>query len=188
MSEELKGLRIAFLATNGVEEVELTEPRDALEAVGAETDLLTPDGDEIQAMNQDINKAATYTADGPVDDADASDYDGLVLPGGTANPDTLRQDSASIAFVRAFFEAHKPVAAICHGPWTLVEAGVLDGRTLTSFPSIKTDITNAGGHWVDEQVHVDAGLVTSRSPNDLNAFCKKMIEEFAEGRHRQQTA
>lgn len=187
MNNKLQGKRIAFLATNGFEQVELTQPWQSMKEAGAEVELLAPKSGEIYGMNH-LDKADTFPVTRAVADADPTDYDGLVLPGGVANPDALRMDEKSVRFVRAFFEQSKPVAAICHGPWTLVEANVVKGRTLTSWPSLKTDISNAGGTWVDEEVHVDQGLVTSRKPGDLQAFCNKAIEEFAEGRHQQQTA
>jgi len=166
LSEELKGKRIAFLMANeGVEQVELTEPLEAVKQAGAEVELLAPEAGEIQAFNH-LDKGERFTAEKSVADADPSDYDGLVLPGGVANPDQLRADKDAVEFVRRFVEQDKPVGAICHAPWTLVEAGVVKGRTLTSFPSLQTDIRNAGGTWVDEEVHVDAGLVTSRKPDD----------------------
>ncbi len=183
---KLDGKKIAFLATDGVEQVELVEPRKAVEREGAATELISLEDGEIQGFNH-LDKADTFPVDRAVKDADAGDYDGLVLPGGVANPDFLRADEAAVSFVRAFFEAGKPVGAICHGPWTLVEAGVVDGLTLTSWPSLKTDIENAGGSWVDEEVHVDGGLVTSRKPDDLPAFNAKLVEEFAEGVHQEQT-
>jgi protease I len=186
MAGELEGKRIAFLtADEGVEQVEFESPWEAVQDAGAEVELLSPGGDEVQAFNH-LDKGDTFEADREVSEADASEYDGLVLPGGVANPDQLRLDEDAVSFVRAFFEAGKPVAAICHAPWTLVEAGVVDGRTLTSWPSLRTDIRNAGGNWVDEEVHVDAGLVTSRKPDDLEAFNEKAIEEFAEGVHEEQ--
>jgi protease I len=186
MTEELKGKRIAFLVANeGVEQIELTEPWKAIKGAGAQADLLTLENDKIQGFNH-LDKGDTFDPDGVVSEADANDYDGLVLPGGVANPDFLRMDEDAVAFARAFFEGGKPVAAICHGPWTLVEAGVVRGRTLTSWPSLQTDIRNAGGEWVDEEVHVDEGLVTSRKPDDLEAFCAKAVEEFAEGVHEGQ--
>jgi protease I len=186
MAEELNGRRIAFLVANeGVEQVELTEPWKAIQDAGAETDLLTLEDEKVQAFNH-LDKGDTFDPDGVVSEASADDYDGLVLPGGVANPDYLRMDEGAVAFIRAFFEAGKPVAAICHGPWTLIEADVVRGRTLTSWPSLKTDIRNAGGDWVDEEVHVDEGLVTSRKPDDLEAFSAKAIEEFAEGAHEGQ--
>ena len=179
---KLVGKRIAILATDGVEQIELTEPRAALEAAGAEVDLLSIRRGEIQGMNH-IDKGDRFPVEELVADADVSDYDGLLLPGGVVNPDELRTDENAVRFVRQFFESEKPVAAICHGPWTLVEADVVRGRTLTSWPSLKTDIENAGGRWVDSEVHVDRGLVTSRKPDDLPAFCATAVEEFAEGRH-----
>lgn len=185
MAGELNGKRIAFLATDGVEQVELTEPWKAARAAGAETQLVSIKPGKIQAVNH-MDKGDTLPVDKVVGDVQASDYDGLVLPGGVANPDFLRQDAKAVAFVRGFFERGKPVAAICHGPWMLVEANVVRGRTLTSWPSLQTDIRNAGGTWVDEQVRTDRGLVTSRKPDDLPAFTKKMVEEFAEGRHSAQ--
>jgi protease I len=186
MAGELEGKRIAFLtADEGVEQVELESPWEAIGDAGAERVLLSPGGDEVQGFEH-LDKGRTFEADGKVSEADASEYDGLVLPGGVANPDFLRMDEDAVRFVRAFFEAGKPVAAICHGPWTLVEAGVVEGRTLTSWPSLQTDIRNAGGTWLDEEVHVDAGLVTSRKPDDLEAFNAKAIEEFAEGVHDEQ--
>ena len=179
----LEGKRIAFLAApEGTEQVELTEPWDAVTGEGATAELVSTDEGEIQAFNH-LDKGDTFKVDRVVGDVSPSDYDGLVLPGGVANPDSLRMDKDAVAFVRGFFEAAKPVGVICHGPWTLVEADVLQGRTITSWPSLQTDIRNAGGTWVDEQVHNDRGLVTSRRPDDLPAFCAKMIEEFAEGRH-----
>jgi protease I len=188
MAENLEGRRIAFLVANeGVEQVELTEPWKAAEAAGGTPELVAPEPGEIQAFNH-LDKADRFPVDVALDEADAALYDGLVLPGGVANPDLLRADERAVEFVRSFFEAGKPVAAICHAPWTLVEAGVVSGRTLTSWPSLRTDIRNAGGTWVDEEVHVDAGLVTSRKPDDLEAFCSKMAEEIAEGRHEGQRA
>jgi protease I len=181
---QLDGKKIAFLATDGVEQVELTEPWEAVEKEGAKPELVSLEDGQILAF-QHLEHGDRFDVDRTVSDANAGDYDGLVLPGGVANPDFLRADEDAVAFVRAFFEAGKPVGAICHGPWTLVEAGVVDGLTLTSFPSIRTDIRNAGGNWVDEEVHVDKGLTTSRKPDDLPAFCAKIVEEFAEGRHEE---
>ena len=186
MSETLQGKRIAFLVANeGVEQVELTEPLGAVKDAGGEVDLVAPEGDQIQAFNH-LDKADTFKPDVSLDEADPRDYDGLALPGGVANPDILRGDERAVAFVRSFFDEGKPVAAICHAPWTLVEADVVQGRTLTSWPSLRTDIRNAGGEWVDEEVHVDEGLVTIRKPDDLPAFCAKAVEEFAEGVHEGQ--
>jgi protease I len=182
MAQNLEGKRIAFLATDGVEQSELEEPWNELMEAGADIELLSVHKGAIQAVRH-MDKGDRFEVDKLVADADASDYDGLVLPGGVANPDTLRANRRAVEFVREFFEQSKPVAAICHGPWTLIEADVVRGRTMTSWPSLKTDIRNAGGQWVDEEVHVDQGLVTSRKPDDLPAFCAKMIEEFAEGAH-----
>ncbi|MFI6265449.1 type 1 glutamine amidotransferase domain-containing protein [Micromonospora sp. NPDC051006] len=178
----LSGKRIAVLATDGVEDIEYTSSRNAVEQAGAEVHLISLHPGEIQAMNHDINPANRYPVDRQVEQADPADYDGLILPGGTVNPDRLRMNETAMAFVRAFFQQAKPVAAICHGPWSLVETGMVNGRTVTSYPSLRTDIRNAGGNWVDQQVQVDNGLVTSRRPDDLPAFCVKLVEEFAEGR------
>ncbi|MCW3001826.1 MAG: type 1 glutamine amidotransferase [Conexibacter sp.] len=184
MAGKLDGKKVAILvATEGIEQVELVEPRKALEESGATVELLSTETGQAQAFNH-LDKADTFPIDRAVGDAIAGDYDALMLPGGVANPDNLRTHDDAVAFVRAFFDAGKPVAAICHAPWTLVEAGVVSGRTLTSWPSLQTDIRNAGGTWVDEEVHVDQGLVTSRKPDDLPAFNAKMIEEFAEGEHQ----
>ena len=185
MAGELQGKTIAFLATDGVEQVEYTEPRKAVEQAGGTAHLLSLKTDDIQGFNH-LDKDDTFPVDKAVAEASADDYDGLVLPGGVANPDVLRTDTDAVGFVRSFFEAGKPVASICHGAWTLVEADVVKGRTLTSWPSIRTDIENAGGTWVDEEVHTDRGLVTSRKPDDLPAFNAKLVEEFAEGVHDEQ--
>jgi protease I len=185
MAEELKGFKIAFLAAEGVEQVELTEPWKAVEQAGGSPQLISVEDGEVQAFNH-LDKADTFPVDKAAKDADASDYDGLVLPGGVANPDFLRMDEDAVRFVRAFFEQAKPVGVICHGPWTLVEAGVVKGRTLTSWPSLRTDLRNAGAKWVDEEVVVDEGLVSSRNPDDLPAFCAKLVEELAEGEHAEQ--
>jgi protease I len=183
MADTLNGKKVAILVANeGIEQVELTEPRTALEAAGAMVELLAPESGEAQAFNH-LDKADSFPVDRAVGDASAGDYDALMLPGGVANPDNLRMHADAVAFVRAFFDAGKPVAAICHAPWTLVEADVVRGRTITSWPSLQTDVRNAGGTWVDEQVVVDQGLVTSRKPDDLEAFNAKMVEEFAEGPH-----
>jgi protease I len=181
MSDRLQDKKIAFLMANeGVEQVELTEPLQAVREAGAEVELLAPEAGEIQAFNH-LDKGDTFAVDRPVKDADASEYDGLVLPGGVANPDQLRTKPEALEFVRSFFEAGKPVGVICHGPWTLIDAGVAKGRTLTSWPSLQTDLRNAGAEWVDEEVHVDQGLVTSRKPDDLEAFTAKIVEELGEG-------
>lgn len=186
MSEKLQGKKIAFLVANdGIEQVELTRPWEAVKEAGGEPVLIALEEGEAQGMNH-LEKADTFTVDLAVAAADAADYDGLALPGGVANPDALRVNDDAVAFARAFFEAGKPVAAICHAPWLLVEADVVDGRRLTSWPSLETDIRNAGGNWVDEEVVVDAGLTTSRNPDDLDAFCPKMVEEFCEGVHEEQ--
>src|SRR5215217_8112110 len=186
MAGKLDGKRIAFLvAPEGIEQVELTEPWKAVEEAGGSPELISTESGEVQAFNH-LDKADTFPVDRTVQEADASDYDALVLPGGVANPDFLRMDDDAVAFARAFFEQSKPVGVICHGPWTLVEAGVLRGRTITSWPSLQTDIRNAGGTWVDEEVVTDEGLVSSRKPDDLPAFCAKIVEEFAEGVHEEQ--
>jgi deglycase len=180
--ERLSGKRIAILATEGFEQSELERPREALDEAGAETDIVSPEPGEIRAWNKD-DFGDSFEVDVKLDDADAEDYDGLLLPGGVMNPDQLRMEPKAIAFVRAFFAAGKPVAAICHGPQVLIDAEVVRGRKLTSYPSIKRDLLNAGANWVDEEVVVDNGLVTSRKPDDIPAFNDKMVEEFAEGVH-----
>lgn len=186
MANELQGKRVAFLvAPEGTEQVELTEPWKAVEEAGGTPELISTDSGEIQAF-QHLDRDRKFPVDKVVSEVGSSEYDGLVLPGGVANPDFLRQNEEAVNFVYSFFDAAKPVAAICHAPWVLVEAGVLEGRKLTSFPSLQTDIRNAGGEWVDEEVVVDQGLVTSRSPKDLEAFCEKMVEEICEGKHEDQ--
>jgi protease I len=186
MAGKLDGKTIAFLAANeGTEQVELTEPWKAVAQEGGTPELISIEPGQIQAFNH-LDKGDTFQVDRTAADANPSRYDGLVLPGGVANPDFLRADQDAVAFVRAFFEDGKPVAAICHGPWTLIDAGVVKGRTLTSWPSLQTDLRNAGATWVDEEVHVDEGLVTSRKPDDLPAFCEKLVEELCEGRHEGQ--
>ncbi len=187
MADKLQGKRVAFLATDMVEQVELTEPWKAVEQAGGTPELISLEEGEIQGFNH-YDKGDTFKVDKTVEEASASDYDALVLPGGVGNPDTLRGDENAVAFVREFFEQAKPVGAICHGPWLLVEAGVVRGRKVTSWPSLQTDIRNAGGEWVDEQVVVDQGLVTSRKPDDLPAFNDKIVEEFCEGKHAEQAA
>jgi protease I len=180
MSNELQGKTIAILATDGVEKVELEQPRAALLQAGARTELLSLKAGEIQAREHDLKPAGQFTVDRAVSDASVAEFDGLVLPGGTVNPDKLRMDATAVSFVRDFVASGKPVAAICHGPLTLVEAGVVEGRTLTSYPSIRTDLRNAGARVVDEEVVVDGNLITSRSPSDLPAFCSTIIKQFAD--------
>ena len=183
---KLSGKKIAFLATNGFEYSELERPWNACKDEGADVELISLEKGEIEGKHKD--KEGTFTVDKTIDEVAADDYDGLVLPGGLKNPDTLRMNEKAVQFVRDFFEQHKPVGAICHGPWMLVEADVLDGREVTSWPSLQTDIRNAGGLWVDKEVVVDEGLVTSRNPDDLDAFCSKCVEEFCEGKHEDQVA
>jgi protease I len=185
MANRLEGKRVAFLATDGVEQVELTEPWKAVESEGGEPELISLEDGEIQGFNH-LDHGDKFQVDRTVADAKPDDYAGLVQPGGVANPDFLRADEDAVRFTRAFFETGKPVAEICHGPWMLVEADVVRGRRVTSWPSLKTDIRNAGGEWVDEEVVVDNGLVTSRNPDDLPAFCDKLVEEICEGRHSEQ--
>ena len=185
--EDLNKKRVAILATNGFEEVELKEPKIALENAGADVDIVSLESGEIKAWN-DGNWSSTYKVDKTLDEVSQADYNALMLPGGVINPDLLRQNNDAIRFVKSFFENHKPVAAICHAPWLLAEAGVLEGRKVTSYNSIKTDIINAGANWVDEEVVVDSGLVTSRNPEDLPAFNAKLVEEVYEGKHEEQTA
>ena len=183
MSNELQGLRVAFVSSNeGVERVELTEPWKAVQSAGGTPELIAPEEGEVQAMNH-LDKADTFKVDKTTSRANATDYDAVVLPGGVANPDQLRMDRPATEFIQSMFRGGKPAAVICHGPWSLVEAGLVRDRTLTSWPSIQTDIRNAGGNWVDREVMVCEGgpnvLVTSRKPDDLPAFCSKMIEVFA---------
>ena len=184
---QLDGKTIAFVATDGVEQVELTEPWKAVEDAGATPVLVSLEEGSIQGFDH-LDKADRFPVDRLAVDARAEDFDGLVLPGGVANPDRLRTDGDVRRVVREFFEQGKPVGVICHGPWTLIDAGVADGRTVTSWPSLRVDLQNAGAAWVDEEVVVDEGLVTSRKPDDLPAFCAKIVEEFAEGPHAGQTA
>ena len=185
MADKLQGKRIAFLATDMVEQVELTEPWKAVTEEGAAPELVSLEEGEIQGFNH-YDKTDTFKVDRTVEEAQAEDYDALVIPGGVGNPDTMRTDENAVSFVRRFFDQGKPVGVICHGPWMLVESGVVRGRTVTSWPSLQTDIRNAGGDWVDQEVVVDHGLVTSRKPDDLPAFNAKIVEEVAEGRHEQQ--
>ena len=179
MADQLFGRKIAILAADGVEEVELVKPREAVEDAGAQTEVLSLEPGEIQAMNSDVEEAGKIKVDRVVGEATVDDYDALLLPGGTTNPDHLRMDETAVAFVRDFANSGRPIGVICHGPWTLVEADVVRGRTLTSWPSVRTDIRNAGGNVVDEEVVVDDGWVSSRGPDDLAAFCKTIVEEFA---------
>jgi protease I len=182
----LSGKTIAFLATDGFEQIELTEPWEQIKQAGAKVQLVSPTAGKIQGMHHD-KLGDQFSVDKTIDQVRAEDFDGLVLPGGVANPDSLRTDANCVSFVREFFKLAKPVAAICHGPWMLVEADVVHDRKVTSWPSLKTDLENAGAEWVDEEVVCDQGLVTSRKPDDLAAFCNKAIEEFAEGTHVGQT-
>jgi protease I len=179
MANTLTGLRVAILAARGVEQVELVQPRQAVTDAGATTELLSIKPGTVQATNHDIEPADQFDVDRVVSEASIDDYDALILPGGTVNPDTLRVDGAAVAFVRDFVQAGKPVGAICHGPWTLVEADVVRGRTLTSWPSLRTDIRNAGGTAVDQEVVIDGNLVSSRKPDDLPAFCRAIVAHFA---------
>lgn len=187
MDKPLQKKTVAILATDGVEQVELTKPWEAIREAGAEVHLISLKSGEIHGFNH-LDKGDTFRVDRTVDSAEASQYDALCLPGGVANPDAMRTNEQAVKFVADFFRQSKPVAAICHAPWMLVEADVVTGRTVTSWPSLKTDLENAGATWVDEEVHVDHGLVTSRKPADLEAFCAKTVEEFAEGRHSEQVA
>lgn len=183
MNQQLRGRRVAFLAApEGTEQVELTEPWKAVTEAGGEPELVSTSGTRIRAF-QHLDRGDTFPIDKLVSDATTNEYDALVLPGGVANPDQLRTDPEAVSFVRSFFEQGKPVAVICHGPWTLIEAGVVAGRRLTSWPSLRTDLRNAGADWVDEEVVTDDGLVSSRKPDDLPAFCAKLVEEIAKGRH-----
>ena len=181
MAEDLKGKRVAFLFTEGVEQVELIEPLDAVRDAGADADTVSLKAGKVQMFNH-LDKGDEIDAETGVSDVDASDYDALVLPGGVANPDQLRTDEDAVRFVKEFAEQHKPIGVICHGPWTMVEADVVRGRTLTSWPSVQTDLRNAGATWVDEEVHVDDNIVSSRKPDDLPAFCKAIVESFARAR------
>jgi protease I len=185
MAGKLEGKKVAILVADGFEQVEMTEPRQALEAEGAQITLISPAEGQVKAFQHD-QPGDTFPVDQALSGANAADYDALVLPGGVANPDKLRTIPEAVQFVKAFFEAGKPVGAICHGPWTLIEADVVRGVTLTSWPSLQTDLRNAGANWVDEQVVTDKGLVTSRKPDDIPAFNAKLIEEFAEGKHEGQ--
>jgi len=180
--QSLQGKTIAILASDGVEQVELTKPRTALEQAGANVELISIQDGQIQGMNH-IDKGETFPVDHTVDEVSAESYDGLMLPGGAVNPDNLRQNEQAVRFVREFYDTGKPIAAICHAPWLLVEADIVRDLTITSWPSLQTDVRNAGGTWVDQEVVTDQGVVTSRKPDDIPAFSKKMVEEFQEGRH-----
>jgi protease I len=182
MADELRGKRIAALVENGFEQVELLEPRKALERAGAKVDVISPQKSEVKGWNH-TDWGQTVKVDVPLDQARPEDYDGLLLPGGVINPDKLRINTQAVEFVKAFATSGQPIAAICHGPWTLIEAGAVRGCKMTSWPSLQNDLRNAGAQWVDQEVCVDDGLVTSRKPDDIPAFNRKMIEEFAEGRH-----
>lgn len=182
MPNRLGGKRVAVLATDGFEQVELTQPVEALKAEGATVEVVSPKGGEIQGYNHH-DKGDTVPVDRELAQASAEEYDAIVLPGGVINPDQLRLEPRAIQFIRSFAEAGKPIAAICHGPWTLINAEAVEGKKLTSWPSLEVDLKNAGADWVDQEVVVDNGLVTSRKPDDLPAFCAKMVEEFAEGPH-----
>jgi deglycase len=183
--QKLKGKRIAIVAADMVERVELVEPRKALESAGATTELISLKPGKITSFDH-FDPADEIPVDKPVEEVDASDYDALMIPGGVGNPDQLRGDENMVSFVRDFFQQGKPVAAICHAPWVLIEAGVVRDREVTSWPTLQTDLRNAGAKWVDKQVVVDSGLVTSRKPDDIPAFNKRMIEEFVEGKHAEQ--
>lgn len=186
MPRDLNGLKIAILVAEGFEQLELTEPKKALEAAGAHTQIVSPAKTRVQGWNH-FEKGDSFTVDVPLEKANSGDFDALLLPGGVANLDQLRMIPKAVQFVRDFFDAGKPVAAICHGPWPLIEADVVRGRTITSWPSLKSDLINAGANWVDREVITDNGLVTSRKPDDIPAFNQEMIEQFAEGKHNQQT-
>jgi protease I len=185
MANELRDLKVAILATDGFEQVELTQPRQALQQAGAKVEIVSPKMDSIEGWNH-YDKGDRFPVDVPLEKANVRDYDALMLPGGVANPDQLRMDTQAVQFIKSFVDAGKPVAAICHGPWTLIEADAVRGRTVTSWPSLQTDLKNAGANWVDQEVVADQGLVTSRNPQDIPAFSQKMIETFAERRHEGQ--
>ena len=187
MTQDLNGLKVAILVAEGFEQVELTEPKKALEAAGAQTQIVSPAKGRVQGWNH-FEKGDRFPVEVPLEQANSREFDMLLLPGGVVNPDQLRIIPKAVQFVREFFDAGKPVASICHGPWTLIEADVVRGRTITSWPSLKTDLKNAGAHWVDREVITDNGLVTSRKPDDIPAFNQKMVEEFAEGKHGEQKA
>jgi protease I len=187
VANELQGKKVAILlAPVGTEQAEFTEPKKAVEDAGGTVEVIGIQTGDAQTMNSDVNPGETFTVEKTFTEVSADEYDGLVIPGGTVGSDNLRADENAVDFIHSFFEQAKPVGVICHGPWTLVEAGVVSGRTLTSYPTLQTDILNAGGNWVDEEVVVDQGLVTSRNPDDLPAFCAKVVEEIAEGKHAEQ--
>jgi len=187
VANELQGKKVAILlAPVGTEQAEFTEPKKAVEDAGGTVEVIGIQTGDAQTMNSDVNPGETFTVEKTFSEVSADQYDGLIVPGGTVGADNLRADEDAVSFVHSFFEQAKPVGVICHGPWTLVEAGVVSGRTLTSYPTLQTDILNAGGNWVDEEVVVDQGLVTSRNPDDLPAFCAKVVEEIAEGKHAEQ--
>jgi protease I len=187
VANELQGKKIAILlAPVGTEQAEFTEPKKAVEDAGGSVEVIGIQTGDAQTMNSDVNPGETFAVEKTFSEVSADEYDGLVIPGGTVGSDNLRADQDAVDFIHSFFEQAKPVGVICHGPWTLVEAGVVSGRTLTSYPTLQTDILNAGGNWVDEEVVVDQGLVTSRNPDDLPAFCAKIVEEIAEGKHAEQ--
>lgn len=185
MKQDLTGLKVAILVADGFEQVELKQPQQALEQAGAQTQIVSPADQEVQGWNH-FDEGERFPVDVPLAQARAADFDALLLPGGVANPDQLRMQPQAVQFVKDFFSANKPIAVICHGPWTLIEAGAVKGRTITSWPSLKTDLINAGAKWVDQEVVTDNGLISSRKPDDIPAFNQKMIEEFAKGRQRQQ--
>lgn len=186
MAQSLQGKKVAILVADGFEQVEMTKPRQALQEAGAQTHLISPKSGTVQGWNH-FDKGDEFPVDVTLDQADPQAYDALLLPGGVANPDQLRTQERAVRFIKSFFAAEKPVAAICHGPWTLIEADVVEGRTITSWPSLKTDLINAGAKWVDQEVVVDQGLVSSRNPQDIPAFVSKMVEEFAEGKRAAQS-
>lgn len=187
MADELKGRTIAILISpRGTEEPEFAQPKQAVEDAGGRVDVISIEGGEAETVNSDLDPGGSYSVDKTFSDVSPDDYDGLVIPGGTVGADTLRGDADAVQFIRSFFEQKKPVGAICHAPWTLAEAGVIEGRRLTSYPTLQTDLRNAGAEWTDEEVVTDQGLVTSRNPDDLPAFCTKIVEEFAEGKHEAQ--
>jgi protease I len=187
MENQLNGKRVAILVADGFEQVELTGPKEALEAAGAKTEIISPADKKVRGWEgEDMDWGSKFEVDVPLADASARNYDALLLPGGVMNPDKLRLEPQAIEFIRQFVNSGKPIGAICHGPWTLIDAGAVKGRRLTSYPSIKTDLINAGANWVDEEVVVDNGIVTSRKPSDIPAFNRKLIEEISEGIHNRQ--